>query len=146
MSEQHKKAHIGAQNDALFIIVGEAPASNNDYPRHDADRTAIAKVYDEDACRRLVACWNACESVSLEDLEAINRPADVSFAMNVDRLVRERDELLAALKLLTTADSQIAKATDGELESALDDEDKDVRDQANAFLVARAAIAKAEGT
>jgi len=39
----------------------------------------------------------------------------------------------------------ISAAPDGLLEMALDDGDEETRRQANAFLVARAAIAKAEG-
>jgi hypothetical protein len=50
--------HIGAQSDALFIISGEAPALNNDYPRHDADRTCVAQVYNETEARRLVDAAN----------------------------------------------------------------------------------------
>lgn len=37
---------VGAQNDMLFII-DRAPAANNDYPDHNADRAVIAHVYDE---------------------------------------------------------------------------------------------------
>lgn len=48
--------------------------------------------------RRLVACWNACEKVSTEDLEALTRPGDVSFAMTIDMLVRERDHFQALAK------------------------------------------------
>lgn len=50
----NKGFHIGAQNDALYIIHGEAPALNNDYPRHDAGRTAVALVYDETLARELI--------------------------------------------------------------------------------------------
>jgi hypothetical protein len=47
--------HIGAQNDTLYIISGEKPAAaGNDYPRHDADRTCVAQVFDEAEARRLV--------------------------------------------------------------------------------------------
>lgn len=53
---------------------------------------------DEANARRLVACWNACEMASTEDLEALTRPGDVSWACTIDRLVRERDELLEALR------------------------------------------------
>lgn len=65
----YKKAYLGAQNDAWFIILGDAPASSSDYPRHDADREAVAKVFDEAACRRMVAAWNACDGLSTEALE-----------------------------------------------------------------------------
>lgn len=72
-----------------------------------AARTLLFRVYSEaygdfdqetENARRLVACWNACEKVSTEDLEAITRPGDVSWAITIDRLVRERDELRAALE------------------------------------------------
>lgn len=54
--------HIGAQNDALYIISGERPAAaGNDYPRHDADRTCVALVYDEAEARRLVAPMTAAQ-------------------------------------------------------------------------------------
>lgn len=43
------------QNDALYVIAGEAPSSNNDYPRHDADRTLIAATYGHEANSRLIA-------------------------------------------------------------------------------------------
>lgn len=95
-----KKAHIGAQNDALFVILGEAPAATNDYPRHDADRTAIAKVYEEDACRRMVACWNACEGISSDALlsgtaliTAFQREQD-----RADTALRQREELLSVMQ------------------------------------------------
>ena len=75
--------------------------------------------------RRLAACWNACENASTEDLEALTRPGDVSWACTIDRLVRERDELLAALELLT--------------------KNGRVPPNSAAFLRARAAIAKVKG-
>jgi hypothetical protein len=89
--------------------------------------------------RRLVACWNACENVSLEVLEAINRPADVSFAMAVDRLVRDRDDLLAALKgmLAIVSDSRGVTGYHLNGDEALWAEFPEVD-------AARAAIAKAE--
>lgn len=36
---------VGAQNDALFVVAGRAPATNNDHPWHDAPRVAVAKVF-----------------------------------------------------------------------------------------------------
>lgn len=38
--------YVGAQNDGLYIISGKPPAAGNDFPRHDADRNVLAKVYD----------------------------------------------------------------------------------------------------
>lgn len=46
---------VGAQNDALYVIVGDPPSINNDYPRHDANREPIAKIYTGDADARLIA-------------------------------------------------------------------------------------------
>lgn len=54
-------------------------------------------------------------------------------------------DLLEALKLVMSCAGDIASAPDGMLEMALDDGDMDTRQQANAFLVARAAISKATG-
>ena len=54
-------------------------------------------------------------------------------------------ELLEALGMVMACAGDISAAPDGMLEMALDDGDEETRRQANAFLVARAAIAKAEG-
>lgn len=77
--------------------------------------------------RRLVACWNACEMVSTEDLEALTRPGDVSWTGTIDRLVRERDELLEALKRIVDWDDVGLALTQDHV------------------VQARAAIAKVEG-
>ena len=57
----------------------------------------------------------------------------------------QRDELLAALRMVMACAGDISAAPDGLLEMALDDGDEETRRQANAFLVARAAIAKVKG-
>lgn len=65
------------------------------------------------------------------------------------RLIAAAPDMLAALLLITQADPCIAKTTDDELRAAMEDEDEgeeqEVREQARAFLAARAAIAKATG-
>lgn len=38
--------HLGAQNDAVFIVAGRKPALNNDYPVHDAARTPVGLLYN----------------------------------------------------------------------------------------------------
>lgn len=63
---------VGAQNDALFVI-DKPPRPDNDYPRHDFDVAAIAKVYHngtpgvEEANARLCAAapdlYAACKKV-----------------------------------------------------------------------------------
>lgn len=62
-------------------------------------------------------------------------------------LIAAAPDMLAALLLLTQADPCIAQTTDDELRAAMEDmsEEQEVRDQARAFLAARAAIAKATG-
>jgi hypothetical protein len=56
----HEKGwHLGVQNDALYIIEGEPPAaSGNDYPNHEADRRAVARVLDEQLAGRIVSDAN----------------------------------------------------------------------------------------
>ena len=94
--------------------------------------------------RRLVACWNACEGIPTEALEAY--PAITGNGIKAIRAVEaQRDELLEALRMVMACAGDISAAPDGLLEMALDDGDEETRRQANAFLVARAAIAKVEG-
>lgn len=59
--------HIGAQNDCLYVITGDAPAMNNDYPVHNVNRKAVAKVMDIDACKLIVQALN--EEAQLETAE-----------------------------------------------------------------------------
>lgn len=61
MSEKHTPTpwFVGAQNDQAFIIAGRPPSKSNDYPMHDADRTAIAKVYDDDNAAFIVRAVNS---------------------------------------------------------------------------------------
>lgn len=89
MSKRHTActAYVGAQNDALYIVLGEPPATTNDHPRHDADRTAIAKVYDQVDARRLAACWNACHGMGTESLEKI-----VTVGETIASLLKLRDD------------------------------------------------------
>jgi hypothetical protein len=46
--------------------------------------------------RRLVACWNACEGISTENLEE-NQPIK-ELATNYNTVIRQRDQLLKALE------------------------------------------------
>ena len=76
--------------------------------------------------RRLVACWNACDGISTENLED-NQPVK-ELAEKYNAAFAQRDELLAALKHIEGV--------------ALADEWRDLPEIAKH---ARAAIAKAEG-
>lgn len=57
---------VGAQNDAWFIVYGDKPAQGNDHPNHEADRTAVAKVYDEALARRLCELANAAPAAPVQ--------------------------------------------------------------------------------
>ena len=92
--------------------------------------------------RRLAACWNACDGISTEALEVpgIIQQRIESACGELYEVKRQRDELLAALRMVMACAGDISAAPDGLLEMALDDGDEETRRQANAFLVARAAI------
>jgi hypothetical protein len=93
--------------------------------------------------RRLVACWNACDGLSTENLEG-NIPVK-ELARRYNAALRQREELLTALKDLADSATEVVDATDDELREALNDGDPETRCQAGAFLQARATIAKVEG-
>lgn len=57
------KFYVGAQNDSLYITSGKPPAKDNDYPNHEADRTVIAKVYDEKSANLLAAAPEMLEAL-----------------------------------------------------------------------------------
>jgi hypothetical protein len=85
------KRYIGAQNDALYLIVGRAPSPDNDCPMHDADRTPLAHVYDEAEGRRLAQLDpNTIRSAFTELLES--RAAIAAKDAEIERLAKERDE------------------------------------------------------
>ena len=70
----------------------------------------------------------------------------VTGVMNANAaLIAAAPELLTALRLVMECAGDIFSAPSGLLEMALDDGDEETRKQANAFLIARAAIAKATG-
>lgn len=53
-------------------------------------------ITQEENARRLVACWNACEGIPLEQLEC-DQPTFVQMLLERQTLKQQRDELLAAL-------------------------------------------------
>lgn len=62
---------------------------------------AVSVSHQHANARRLVACWNACEKASTEDLESLTRPGDVGWATTIDRVVRERDEIKGEILVVT---------------------------------------------
>lgn len=136
---QWKKAHLGAQNDAWFIVIGEAPAANNDHPRHDADRTAIARVFDEVECRRLVACWNALVDLPQDALDGgWTRAGLEAYGL---QMKAERDALRAVNAELVEALEGLDEAycrSGSPLDRAARNEDR------RRLIAARAALTKAK--
>ncbi len=59
------------------------------------------------------------------------------------RLIAAAPDLLGALQMLLATSGEINEAPNGLLEMALDSDDQETRNQANAHLCARAAIARA---
>lgn len=152
---------IDAAGNAMSVL---SDISSGYYPKRDGDECDdmhfdeenpehLRKFYDlMNATLDAAPGWpgrvigGMCYVILFDKNRIVDPSADVlELHPRFAQVAQERDELLAALQLLTQADPTIAKATDAELEEALEDEEKEVRDQANAFLVARAAIAKATG-
>lgn len=55
----------------------------------------------EENARRLVACWNACDGIPIEQLEW-DQPTFVKMLLERQMLKKERDELLKAFRDLYT--------------------------------------------
>ena len=53
-----------------------------------------------DNTRRMVACWNAFEGIQTDAVEAIDRVGGIK---NVDKIMTQRDELLADLQAIIAA-------------------------------------------
>ena len=87
--------------------------------------TAIATVEADSAegkanARRLVACWNACEGIPTE---ALKDKAPRKLREDRDLLLEQRNELLAALRLMVALEEENLRSGDDidvcfELESA----------------------------
>lgn len=135
MSAQHTPGRLIVRNGySLYAADGKTPVA-------DTCLTNSVPDNDEANARRLVACWNACEGLPDEFLNSnpIKQLVQSLWDRNSE-LEGQRDELLAALRMVMACAGDISAAPDGLLEMALDDGDEETRRQANAFLVARAAI------
>lgn len=105
MSAQHTPGTIRYDYEPGYC--GELIASNGGTVATFTDEPSEADA------RRLVACWNACEGITTERLEEIDKPllmhltgADRRAARMVQErreLEAQRDELLAALQGLLMA-------------------------------------------
>lgn len=99
---------------------------------------------DQEFARRLVACWNACEGITTDNLEA-NLPVK-ELATRYNANLRQRDELLARLRNLLKRAEESEVLLDREHGSARSlQELEDAGRLPAEILNARAAIAKVAG-
>jgi hypothetical protein len=86
MSKQHTRGHLKVAADGFHVL--------------DDGGTVVALAASvRQNASRLVACWNACEAIDTEDLEA----ASVAIIHKLHdeaskRVLAQRDELLGALR------------------------------------------------
>jgi hypothetical protein len=105
MSAQHTQGRASLDTKGVGIdLPNHIPI---DIGQHAAAAQVVWKMEDyersphcEETARRLVACWNACEGIDTEDLEA----GSVSIIQKLHddaakRVLEQRDELLEALQL-----------------------------------------------
>lgn len=95
---------MSAKHTAGVIhVVGRNKCAVMTEPGQDC-RTVAHAIQPEDA-RRLAACWNACEGISTELLEAAPYKDSAAF-MAFLKVESQRDELLAALRQITELHGQ----------------------------------------
>lgn len=100
------------------------------------DQATFAAIYNDDDAQRIVACVNACAGIptgALEDMVTPIRQHLNSADIHAAKLVKQRDELLAALEKLTDVFANIG------ITSGLYDDEQD------ALKSACAAIARVKG-
>lgn len=81
----------------LVVRGGYSIYTTDGTPVADTCLTASVPQNDEANARRLVACWNACNGIPVEVLEAVPSGPAGLLPMYA-RLQNQRDELLAALE------------------------------------------------
>ncbi len=110
----------------------------DDGKTHVADTCLTNSVPDNDEAnaRRLVACWNACEGLSTEALEAYGDKRKHPFKDLFLDMEQKENELLAALKVLVPILGEWHE----------ENPDHVGHKEVPALKVARAAIAKVEGS
>lgn len=95
MTAQHAPGRMNwkrRQDGSLFYVIGD----------HKTGPHAQGDIYiDEDGMRRIAACWNACEGIDTEDLEAGSTSIIEKLHDQAAKAVlAQRDELLAALQVV----------------------------------------------
>ena len=141
MSEKYTRGPWKTEGEGIHAIIRGGDATIV------AVRHRLPADVHEANARRIVACVNACEGISTDELEEIASTGGMLGPReDVARIAKQRDELLAALKDLVCYDSYSTEY-DGRIYDicpscgAQDGEHKAHCE----FLFARAAIAKATG-
>jgi hypothetical protein len=101
-----RQFHVGAQNDALFITSGRPPASTNDYPDHDADRTCVARIFDESEARRLVQAANAATAEGIQSVDEINALLEIETGWRVELAQSIGGEFLRLMRRAGAAEDE----------------------------------------
>ena len=74
--------HVAAYNDALYITSGRPPASSNDHPLNDSDRTVIAKMFIPDCGSREANARLIADAPAM--LDALEDACDFIMAFQYD--------------------------------------------------------------
>jgi hypothetical protein len=150
MSWQHTQGQLHVGGDGTIVYDKDGWGVCNATVFHG--RQAGPEVAREHASR-LVACWNACEGVSTEDLEtAPGYKAAIDGFWEQRGIAQQaraqRDELLAALQAAERAMREYEVIIEGEFESGpTSDAEMESRGKwSSAVYSARAAIANATGS
>lgn len=84
---EHTKGKLRVQDDDEYSVLVAEGAHPDD---------SMAHVWTKPDARRLVACWNACEGISTEDIEhGVVPPVDKRIYARIEK---ERGELMATLQ------------------------------------------------
>ena len=124
MSAQHTQARLKfCETTAVMCIAGKGPFNSLKIMSPWVEGVWEGDQEAEANMRRLVACWNACQGITTEDLGWISQTGGMLGPReDVARIAAQRDELLEALREISIAENRRRMAE-----------------------IARAAIAKAAG-
>ena len=148
MSAQHTPGRLAVRGGYSIYTTDGTPVA-------DTCLTASIPDNDEANARRLVACWNACEGIQTELLEhyygdrgGLDAALDQASLRDHTTAVQQRDELLAALKMVQSQCESMVGADWRKWEELASPEEFErwVKSRASHMAVqASAAIAKVEG-
>jgi hypothetical protein len=95
MSTKHTEGRL-VVSSTFLVCNEEAKIVAQCQPMLEVPELAPSVLEAEANARRLVACWNACEGISTEDLE---KPMEMHVTLAIsEAAAARRDELLKALR------------------------------------------------